>query len=89
MHGVYLSAVLVTRGEFNAVQTFRKNGKPGDVVPPPVQSAVLKLLVMMVIDIMRHGGVSGDDDNGGFNIRNPNMLYWLQRLQVAFPRTVL
>jgi hypothetical protein len=88
VHGVYLSAVLVTKGEFNAVQTFRRTGGPGDVVPFLVQRAVFKLLEMMIEEIKLHPrDVSGDDDNGGFDIRKKNIVYWLEHLE--FPRTVL
>ncbi len=76
-HGVYLSPVLVTKGEFNAVQTFRKTGGPEDVVPPLVQSVVYKLLVMLVKEIKLHPrDVSGDDNNGGFNISEGKTVYW-------------
>jgi len=81
VYGVYLSPVLVTKGEFNAVWTFRRTGGPKDVVPPLVQSAVRKLLVMMVKEIMLHPrDVSGDDDNGGFNIDDEDVVYWFSTL---------
>ena len=57
-----LSPLLLTRGEFEAIRDFRKQALPGQrIYSPQVQTAVFKLLKMMITSKVSIKGKGKDE----------------------------
>jgi hypothetical protein len=60
--GMVLSPLLLTRGEFEAIRDFRKQALPGQrIYSPQVQTAVFKLLKMMITSKVSIKGKGKDE----------------------------